>query len=153
MLLGRNIFLHCFPVIFGRFPQIWYFGLSSDISKKKDALKLEFLKKKYQHCYGKNFQRYCDFDDLKQNENESVAYFINRLYTITENLDINDDMKMAKLRTRCKPELIHLFGKELKTLAETERALRSAEAIHDFLRKSDEEEKQKVMQQFQTPYR
>ena len=115
------------------FAQIWFFKLSSDISKKKDDLKLEFLKK-YQHCYGQNFQRYCDFDDLKQNEDESVADFINRSYTITENLDINDDMKMAKMRIRCKPELIHLFGKQPKTLAETEKALRSTEAILGFLR-------------------
>lgn len=34
-------------------------------------------------------------------------------------------------------------------LTETERALRSAEVIHDFLKKRDEEEKQKLMQQFQ----
>lgn len=58
-------------------------------------------------------------------------------------------MKMAKLRIRCKPEYIHLFGKEPETLAETERSLRSAEVIHGFLKKRDKEEKQKLMQQFQ----
>lgn len=115
-------FCTAFPLFLEEFAQIWFFELSSDIWKKKDALKLEFLIK-YQHCYGQKFQRYCDFDDLKQNEDESVADFINRLYTITENLDINDDRKMTKMRIRCKPELIHLFGKEPETLAETEKVL------------------------------
>lgn len=103
-------FCTAFPLYLEEFAQIWFFELSSDISKKKDALRLEFLKK-YQHCYGQNFQRYCDFDELKPNEDESVADFINRLYTIIENLEINGDIKMAKLRIRCKPEFIHLFGK------------------------------------------
>ena len=53
------------------------------------------------------------------------------------------------MRIRCKPEFIHLFGKEPETLTETEKALRSAEAIHGFPKKRDEEEKQKVIQQFQ----
>ena len=60
---------------------------------------------------------------------------------------------MAKLRIRCKPEYIHLFGKEPETLAETERSLRSAEVIHGFLKKRDEEEKTKIDAAISTPYR
>ena len=58
-------FCTALPLFLDEFAQIWFFELSSDISKKKDALRLEFLKK-YQDCYGQNFQRYCDFGDLKQ---------------------------------------------------------------------------------------
>ncbi|CAC5398886.1 unnamed protein product [Mytilus coruscus] len=92
--------------------QIWFNGLPEDVTDTRENLKCEFLKK-YQISHGQNFQKLSDFIDLKQQETESVAEYINRVNALSEDQDVGQ-FKLTKLQYKCKPELVRLMSLELK---------------------------------------
>ncbi|CAC5365054.1 unnamed protein product [Mytilus coruscus] len=120
--------------------QIWFNGLPEDVTDTRENLKCEFLKK-YQISHGQNFQKLSDFIDLKQQETESVAEYINRVNALSEDQDVGQ-FKLTKLQYKCKPELVRLMslGKWPETVEEAEVRLRSVEANFHYLEKCEKKE-------------
>ncbi|VDI12247.1 Hypothetical predicted protein [Mytilus galloprovincialis] len=134
-------FCNAFPLFLEENAQIWFNGLPEDLTNTRENLKCEFLKK-YQISYGQNFQKLSDFIDLKQQETESVAEFINRVNALSEDQDVGQQFKLTKLQYRCKPELVRLMslGKWPETVEEAEVRLRSVEANSHYLEKCEKKE-------------
>ncbi|CAC5397899.1 CBX5 [Mytilus coruscus] len=105
-------FCNAFPYFLKKMPKIWFNGLPEDVTDTRENLKCEFLKK-YQISHGQNFQKLSDFIDLKQQETESVAEYINRVNALSEDQDVGQ-FKLTKLQYKCKPELVRLMSLELK---------------------------------------
>ncbi|CAC5355711.1 unnamed protein product [Mytilus coruscus] len=120
--------------------QIWFNGLPEDVTDTRENLKCEFLKK-YQISHGQNFQKLSDFIDLKQQETESVAEYINRVNALSEDQDVGQ-FKLTELQYKCKPELVRLMslGKWPETVEEAEVRLRSVEANFQYLEKCEKKE-------------
>ena len=117
-------------------PNIWYHSLPKTISENKELLKQEFLIK-YGLSSGENRKKMFDYFDLKQNDSESSADYINRLNAVCEDLEITDEMKIVKLRYKCKPELVVPYENEPKTACEAEQRLRSAEVLSKYINKKE----------------
>ena len=141
-LCGWNDLQVCnaFPLCVENNPNIWFSNLPEEISTNKEQLKSEFLNK-YSFSYGENFQKFCQFEELKQNDSETAAEYINRLHEVCENQNISEERKMAKLQIKCKPELVvNLCNKDPETTTEAERQLRSVEANTEYVKKQDEQD-------------
>ncbi|CAC5378653.1 unnamed protein product [Mytilus coruscus] len=111
-------FCNAFPLFLEENAQIWFNGLPKDVTDTRENLKCEFLKK-YQISHGQNFQKLSDFIDLKQQETESVAEYINRVNALSEDQDVGQ-FKLTKLQYKCKPELVRLMSLEKCEKKETE---------------------------------
>ncbi|CAC5362251.1 unnamed protein product [Mytilus coruscus] len=133
-------FCNAFPLFLEENAQIWFNGLPEDVTDTRENLKCEFLKK-YQISHGQNFQKLSDFIDLKQQETESVAEYINRVNALSEDQDVGQ-FKLTKLQYKCKPELVRLMslGKWPETVEEAEVRLRSVEANFHYLEKCEKKE-------------
>ncbi|CAC5363969.1 unnamed protein product [Mytilus coruscus] len=133
-------FCNAFPLFLEENAQIWFNGLPEDVTDTRENLKCEFLKK-YQISHGQNFQKLFDFIDLKQQETESVAEYINRVNALSEDQDVGQ-FKLTKLQYKCKPELVRLMslGKWPETVEEAEVRLRSVEANFHYLEKCEKKE-------------
>ncbi|CAC5366824.1 unnamed protein product [Mytilus coruscus] len=133
-------FCNAFPLFLEENAQIWFNGLPEDVTDTRENLKCEFLKK-YQISHGQNFQKLSDFIDLKQQETESVAEYINRVNALSEDQDVGQ-FKLTKLQYKCKPELVRLMslGKWPETVEEAEVRLRSVEANFQYLEKCEKKE-------------
>ncbi|CAC5423905.1 unnamed protein product [Mytilus coruscus] len=133
-------FYNAFPLFLEENAQIWFNGLPEDVTDTRENLKCEFLKK-YQISHGQNFQKLSDFIDLKQQETESVAEYINRVNVLSEDQDVGQ-FKLTKLQYKCKPEFVRLMslGKWPETVEEAEVRLRSVEANFHYLEKCEKKE-------------
>ncbi|CAC5374990.1 unnamed protein product [Mytilus coruscus] len=132
-------FCNAFPLFLEENAQIWYNGLSEDVTKSRNNLKCEFLKN-YKFSSGQNFQTSTELINISQREEESVSEYINRLHVLSENHNYGEQFTLWKLRNECKPELMRqmAFGKWPKTVAETENRLRSVEATSKCLQEEDQ---------------
>ncbi|CAC5384528.1 unnamed protein product [Mytilus coruscus] len=94
-----------------------------------------------EYLKSQNFQKLSDFIDLKQQETESVAEYINRVNALSEDQDVGQ-FKLTKLQYKCKPELVRLMslGKWPETVEEAEVRLRSVEANFHYLEKCEKKE-------------
>ncbi|CAC5366949.1 unnamed protein product [Mytilus coruscus] len=115
-------FCNAFPLFLEENAQIWFNGLPEDVTDTQ-------------------LSKLSDFINLKQQETESVAEYINRVNALSEDQDVGQ-FKLTKLQYKCKPELVRLMslGKWPETVEEAEVSLRSVEANFHYLEKCEKKE-------------